>query len=67
MSNLTSEKRVPSERELFERWLARYEARVRSDIIGQRSEYGYEIPEWDLAFAAWKARGDRRRLCRRTI
>jgi hypothetical protein len=67
MSNRPSEKRIPSERTLFERWLRGYEGLDAEDLRDNRTEFGYDNPEWDTAFAAWKARGDRRQLCRRTI
>lgn len=43
-----------SHRVSFERWLRSYESLEVDEVMDQRSEFGYEVPEWDLAFAAYK-------------
>ena len=47
---------VKNERTAFERWLADYGGFDRKAIREARSEYGYEVPYWDLAYAAWMKR-----------
>lgn len=64
---MSEPRRIPSERTLFERWLTQWSGIPREQIRADRAEFGYESRHLDYAFAAWKARGDRRQLCRRTI
>ena len=52
-------KRKESERTKFERWLSDWIGyEPIENIRSERSEFGYEIPDWDIAFSAWCARAE---------
>lgn len=44
-----------SHRVSFERWLRKLTGYSIKDIRTQRSEFGYQHQNWDLAFSAYKA------------
>lgn len=59
-----------SHRQSFERWLCNWGGYEVAEVREQRSEFGYERPDWDLAFVAYKEgvtieRGRRKFLARR--
>jgi len=43
-----------SHRISFERWLRSYEQVDVDDVCENRTEFGYDNPDWDLAFQAYK-------------
>ncbi len=46
---------MPTDRRAFERWLRDWDAVDEQTIRDYRAaEGGYEIPEWDAAWTAWR-------------